>query len=46
MKKGDLVNTNVGPGVLYRIDGNTALVEFNFRYLVEMPLIECSPYKP
>ncbi len=32
------VNTNIGPGRLFRIDGNMAHVEFDYMYLVEIPI--------
>jgi len=32
------VNTRIGPGRLFRIEGKKAVVEFDFMYLVELPL--------
>lgn len=32
------VNTNIGPGRLFRIVGDMAHVEFDFMYLVALPL--------
>lgn len=32
------VNTNIGPGQLFRIEGNMAHVEFDYMYLVEIPI--------
>lgn len=32
------VNTDIGPGCLYRIVGTMAHVEFDYMYLVEIPL--------
>ncbi|NLV16038.1 MAG: hypothetical protein GXY50_02340 [Syntrophomonadaceae bacterium] len=32
------VNTDIGPGCLYRIVGAMAHVEFDYMYLVEIPL--------
>ena len=34
------VKTNIGPGRLYRIDGNMAHVEFDYMYLVEIPIAD------
>jgi hypothetical protein len=34
------VNTNIGPGRLFRIDGNMAHVEFDYMYLVEIPITD------
>ncbi len=34
------VKTNIGPGRLYRIEGNMAHVEFDYMYLVEIPIAE------
>ncbi len=36
------VNTKIGPGRLYRIEGNMAHVEFDYMYLVEIPIIDVS----
>lgn len=32
------IKTNIGPGRLYRIEGNMAHVEFDYMYLVEVPI--------
>ncbi len=32
------INTNIGPGRLFRIVGDMAHVEFDYMYLVELPL--------
>lgn len=34
------VNTKVGTGRLFRIEGNIAYVEFDYMYLVELPIAD------
>lgn len=38
MKYHPHVNTDIGPGRLFRIEGAMAHVEFDYMYLVEIPL--------
>ena len=45
MNKGDSVATPGGIGRLYAIEGDTAIVEMDYTYLVEYPLSEVKPYE-